>query len=106
MSTEKLVKMAKQLLEKPFWIPSVETKVFYERVHDDNEGKEEGKLIIWVSHEGDVYIKTDKHVGNSLRFRTLFGGGMSLRVRNALLLLVYAIQLDNEEKPQNFVAKR
>ena len=106
MALKDLLKAARDVLEKPFWIPELDAKTCYERVHDDCDGKEEGKIVVFFDNDGDAYVGTDKHHGLFLRFRNLIGGGMSLRVRAALMLLAWAIKLDNEEKPQIFQNKK
>lgn len=72
------------------------TNEYYARVQDDCDGDKsmEHAVRIIMDAQGDVHIGGDKRL---LRFRTYAGGGASLRVRNALLLLAEAIRLDNEE---------
>lgn len=96
---ERLLKDVRRVLENPFWIPELSSEEVYTRIHDDHDGTFEGKISIGFSHDGDAWIYVDK-AHSSLRFRTFFGGGMSERVRNALMILAYAIKLDNEKKPQ------
>lgn len=98
VSQERLIKDTRRVLENPFWIPGLDIKVFYERLHDDHDGTFKGKIIVCLDEHGDVYVGTDK--SPLLRFRNDFGGGMSLRVRNALMILAWAIKLDNEKRPQ------
>ena len=99
-SPERLIKDTRRILENPFCIPGLETDFLHERLHDDHEGSFEGKISICLSEFGDIAIGTDKHKGPFLRFRNEFGGGMSPRVRNALMILALAIKLDNEKRPQ------
>jgi hypothetical protein len=98
-SQERLIKDAKRVLENSFWIPGLETKKFYERLHDDHDGTFEGRIMVVITEHGDIGVQTD---GESLlRFRVpIIGGGMSPRVRNALMILAFAIKLDNEKEPQ------
>jgi len=100
LSQERLVGDTKRVIENPFWIPGLETDVSYERIHDDHDGTKEGRIIIQIDKMGDIWFTTDKHHGSAMRFRTSVGGGMSERVRSALMILAYAIKLDNEERPQ------
>lgn len=85
------------LLEGFFWLPSLATNVAYSRVHDDCDGDPSEILEIAVAVDGDVHILLPQ--GVSLRFRTWAGGGLSLRTRNALLVLAEAIRRDNEVAP-------
>ena len=95
VTQERLIKDAHRVLEHPFWIPELDVNVAYERLHDDHDGTFRGKINVAFSIDGDAWISVDGH--RSLRFRTYEGGGMSLRVRNALVVLALAIKLDNEE---------
>jgi len=96
---EELIKMAKIVLEEPYWIQGLSTDEYYERAHDDAEGTSTGIISVIISH-GDIFVTTDDRKRNLLRFRIDSGGGESLRVRNALMILALAIKLDNEEHPQ------
>lgn len=102
ISQERLIKDMRRVLENPFWIPDLESKTVYSRLHDDHDGNYTGELGVIFSEDTDawVYTRSTSH-GEALRFRTteLGGGGMSSRVRNALIILAYAIKLDNEERP-------
>ena len=51
-------------------------------------------VSVVFSPDGDAWVTTDPR---GCRFRTYAGGGTSLRVRNALLMLAMAIKLDNEK---------
>ena len=99
VSPDRLQKDARRVLEHPFWISDLSTDVSYERIQDDHDGTKEGRLIVQIDKNGDIWFKTDEH-RNSMRFRTFGGGGQSLHVRNALMILALAIKLDNEEHPQ------
>jgi hypothetical protein len=101
VSQERLVKDTRRVLENPFWIPDLTTQECYSRLHDDHDGTCTGTINVKFSEDGDAWLSViAEHNGQSLRFRSLFGGGMSQRVRNALMILALAIKLDNEEKPQ------
>lgn len=92
-------KQIKKLLETDFWPENLKPNQYYERVHDDHDGEFTGRVSLIFDDYGDAYLMVDEAF-KSLRFRTFGGGGMSLRVRNALLLLAIAIKMDNEERPQ------
>jgi len=99
-SIERLNKDVRRVLNNPFFVEELEAGVVYERVQDDHDGTREGRIqVMFVPHAGDIVFTTDKH-HQAIRFRTFFGGGMSPRVFNALMILAYAIKLDNEEHPQ------
>ena len=98
VSTEKLIEYARLVLENPFWIPELNDDDYYERLHDDHDETFKGKIIVCFDQFGDIRIGTDKD-RHWLRFRNSGGGGMSLRVRNAIMILALAIKLDNEEHP-------
>lgn len=93
-------KQIRKILDSDFWLPTLDTRTNYSRLHDDHDGTFEGVVSVMFGPDGDAYITTDRHVGPSLRFRMpLVGGGMSKRTRNALLILAEAIRLDNEDHP-------
>jgi hypothetical protein len=96
-SQERLVKDVRRVLEHPFWIPELVNNEVYSRLHDDHDGEFTGRVSVVFSPDSDAWIFIDKIDG--LRFRTYSGGGASLRVRNALIILALAIKLDNEEHP-------
>lgn len=106
--TRELLKISPQevtqaLLEEPFWLSTLQTNVLYQRFEDDSR---RGYIGVTFSPDSDgwieIFSKPDPNEGNSVfRFRTYFGGGQSLRVRNALMVLAEAIRLDNVEKPQH-----
>jgi len=97
---DKVSRDVSRILKKDFWLPGLVVGECYRRLHDDNDGEKEGYVIVGFLPDGDAWITTDKTRGSGLRFRTSFGGGRSLRVRNALLILAEAIRLDNEDHPQ------
>jgi hypothetical protein len=98
---ERLLKDARRVLEHHFWIPEVQTKTAYERLHDDHDGTRMGTVVVHFLENGDAILDMRRsHEARALRFRAALGGGESLRVHNALMLLAYAIKLDNEKCPQ------
>lgn len=102
-AVDPIVQRIDKLLEMPFWLSTLETGEQYQRYEDDTPL---GYLAVLFGGDGDGYITVfheqdpnDRHM--SMRFRMpMIGGGQSPRVRNALLILARAIQLDNEDKPQ------
>ena len=99
-SQKRLLRDTLRVLNNPFWIPGLEPRKAYRRLHDDHDGTREGILNVFIGPDGDSHVWIDGPEGVSLRFRNLLGGGMSLRVQNALMILALAIKLDNEERPQ------
>ena len=89
----------RELLDGDYWIPTLETKQNYRRSHDDNDGDLSQDISVIIGEDGDAHVMTNgPYDGRGyLRFRHGIGGGRSLRVRNALLILAEAIRLDNEE---------
>jgi hypothetical protein len=87
------------LLEKPFPFPDGLLDRTHSRVQDDCDGDLTQVLAVSLSHDGDAWVRTMQRLG-TLRFRSDFGGGMSPRVRNALIVLAEAIRRDNEDRPQ------
>ncbi len=105
-SQEEIIEGIYRALDHPFWIPALNGKKSFVRIHDDHEGTCKGKIGITIGKDSDVWVGVEpSHDLGSLRFRTSRGGGNSQRVRNALLILALAIKLDNEEHPQNFKSK-
>lgn len=89
------------LLEGFFFPKSIKSDVSYDRRHDDCDGENKGIISVMVYPMiSDVIVNIFPRDCSGLRFRTWEGGGMSLRVRNALLILAAAIKKDNEERPQ------
>ena len=83
--------------ETEFWLPTIKSETLYSRLHDDHDGKFDGFLGVQIDRMGDAFILPHME---TLRFRTYHGGGMSLRVRKALVVLAEAIRLDNEYNSQ------
>lgn len=100
MSGESFLKKVHEFFDSPPWLPTLKSEVSYERTHDDDDGSKKGRLSVMFGPDGDAYLMTDTRPGEALRFRTFFGGGRSLRVRDALMILAEAIRLDNEERPE------
>lgn len=69
----------------------------HRRPHDDNDGDREQCLEMTFNQFDSerVYIQLDMFGTSGLRFRNYCGGGMSLRVHNALKLCVYATTVRN-----------
>ena len=89
--------MVKKLLEEGLpWPKELPTEHSYTRLHDDHDGTMQGTLCVYFNRVGDAYISTDLPGGKPLRFRTDNGGGNSVRVRNALVLLALACKWDSE----------
>ncbi len=86
------------LIEGAYWPRSLATMRTYTRRQDDTDGETTAKhdLDVTIGIDGDMWVQAPR----LLRFRTGAGGGGSLRVRNALLVLAEAIRRDNEECPQ------
>jgi len=98
----------KVLLESHFWLKDLEPSTAYGRFDDDTYT---GHITVVFSQDGDGWLEVlsekDPEDPFSHRFRMPFhGGGQSGRVRTALLILALAIKLDNEERPQQRVARR
>lgn len=91
------------LLEGSYWLDSLSVREAYIRKQDDTDGKtgQEQELLVSIGPDGDAWVVPGGSSFESLRFRSLAGGGKSLRVRNALLILAEAIRRDNEEHPQD-----
>lgn len=89
------------LLEGAYWPSTLSTQEGYVRRQDDTDGNvgPEQELAVTFGPDGDAWVMLPGF--QSLRFRSYFGGGQSLRVRNALLVLAEAIRRDNEENPQH-----
>ena len=100
-SQDRLMKDTIRVLNNPFWINGLEAGEVYRRLHDDHDGTFTGILNVLIGPDGDCHTWTDVQPGQSLRFRVpILGGGMSPRVRNALMILAFAIKLDNDDYPQ------
>ncbi len=99
LTTGRLLRDTRRVLNSPFWIPELHTNTVYSRLHDDHDGTRKGVISVQFDQQGDAWLSTDMHRGPPLRFRMEGGGGLSLRVRNALMILAEAIRLDNLDRP-------
>ena len=88
------------LIEGAYWPPCLETRKPYCRRHDDTDGdlSVAQEISVTIGPDGDVWVAA--RGTPAMRFRMYAGGGESLRVRNALLVLAEAIRRDNEDRPQ------
>jgi hypothetical protein len=89
------------LIEGSYWPDSISTNTTYVRRQDDTDGERssEHDLVVHIGCDGDAWVRAGGSL-RTLRFRNCFGGGWSVRVRNALLVLAEAIRRDNEARPQ------
>lgn len=92
----------KRFLDRPFWLPTLDDGVVYERTQDDSEDRAAGCLRVRFSPEGDAYIGIDQT--ELIHFRNYTHGGTSLRTHAALMVLAEAIRLDNLEHAQTKTA--
>jgi len=102
LSPEEISEVVRVLLEKPAPPPlGLQWDATYSRLHDDHDGTKEGFLEVFIGPDGDIHLaaRTD---WRSLRFRNILGGGGSLRVHNALVILAEAIRQENEINPCQF----
>jgi len=91
------------LLDTPFWPPGLDLKEAYQRFGDDVNSF----LRVVFSQDGDAWpyvfhleMQHDQEHHGTPRYRTYFGGGESLRTRQAMCILAKAIAMDNAERPQ------
>ena len=85
------------VLEGCYWPEELEAEKYFFRTQDDCDGDLSSGIGVVVDAQGDVWVETVSKSLESCRYRMpLIGGGMSPRVRNALVLLALAIKLDNE----------
>lgn len=87
------------LLDGAYWPESLSVQTGYSRRQDDTDGDRSvaQDIHVYIGRDADVHVWSGH--GDPLRFRTYFGGGVSPRVRNALLVLAEAIRRDNAEFP-------
>ena len=97
LAGESLERVLDKVLESHFWPQTLSASSSHFRIHDDNDGDPHQVLAVHIAHDGDVWVLPSE---KSLRFRAPLGGGMSPRVRNALLVLAEAIRRDNEAMPR------
>lgn len=64
----------------------------YSCIHDDNNGQTDQRLKIILKKDdvSNTYFEMKTPVSPGLRFRNYAGGGASLKVHNALKVLIYA----------------
>jgi hypothetical protein len=92
-----------ELLNRDYWNEQLSDQDNFEVQTDDTDGNPEaGWLRIVIGPDSDVHIfATDNAHGEPqevrIRFRTYHGGGHSLRVRRACLILARAMQLDAQD---------
>lgn len=95
---DQVLELIPRILLSNFWLPTIHPMTCYARIHDDTDGKEAGIIKVVFSNDGDAHIWIDNCP--ALRFRMPdLGGGLSPRVRVALLILAEAIRLDNANDP-------
>ena len=87
----------KDILGDNFWLHTLKTNTEYFRTHDDCDGDLTKRTSVQFDQGGAAHICLVNMAHPACRFRTSGGGGNSLRVRNALLILAEAIRLDDEE---------
>lgn len=87
------------VLETVWWPTSLQPDQALRRTHDDCDGDLSQALCVYLARDMDVHVMVEGEAP-ALRFRAPFGGGMSPRVRNALLVLAEAIRRDNEADPR------
>lgn len=104
MSPDEASRLLDRLLDTPFWPNTLNSNEVYKTKSDDNPHSEESYLSVVFGNDGDAWVDvlswTDLNAEvftTTHRFRTYAGGGRRLRIRNALLFLARAIQLDQAE---------
>jgi hypothetical protein len=91
--------MIKQVLETPYWIPTLKADKPYFITNDDCDGKIRQGITVIIDSQGDAWVTVDGNKGyGTSRIRTFNGGGHNHRTRNALMILAEAIRLDNEKR--------
>lgn len=89
--------MIKQVLETPYWIPTLKADIPYFITNDDCDGNLHQGITVTIDCQGDAWISINGERGyQTCRIRTFNGGGHNHRTRNALMILAEAIRLDNE----------
>ena len=94
--TEVTTKQLTEILESAFFPEGIEANNCYFRTHDDCDGDRSEGINVVIGPDSDAWIAIHQR-NNSCRYRTYYGGGLSKRTRNALLILALAIKLDNDE---------
>jgi hypothetical protein len=92
-------KKIKEVLETPYWIPTLKANEPYFITNDDCDGETHEGVTVIIDSQGDAWITVagKKGYGTS-RIRNFNGGGHNHRTRNALMILAEAIRLDNEKR--------
>lgn len=93
------------LLESEYWLSSVESNFTYARIHDGIDGQNDDKndpvhyLSLFMVGYGEICISIPpREKDGCWLFRNYHGGGgQSLRVFRALIVLMEAIRRDNNE---------
>lgn len=97
-------KQLKRLLETPWCPETLTTRETYVRTQDDCDGiPTKGQLSVTFTEDGDAWLMamdSETHSMVSMRFRTMIGGGISLRTQQAIVFLAEAMRLDELEYPQ------
>ena len=95
---EEIKTKIKEVLEKPYWIPTLKADTSYFVMNDDCDGRRHEGISVLMDNQGDAWITINDERGCCFaRIRTFAGGGHNDRTRNALMILAEAIRLDNEE---------
>jgi len=88
----------KEVLETPYWIPTLKSDKSYFIANDDCDGNSHEGITVTIDYQGDAWISVNGKKGyETCRIRTFAGGGHNHRTRNALMILAEAIRLDNEK---------
>lgn len=103
VNQENVMQIIDELLDFSFWPAGISTNVVYSAQTDDSDGKPDyGWLMAQCSVDGDLHFLVSSKRGypDKIRFRTYGGGGVHLGVRNAGLVLAYAMMKDMEKRGQ------
>jgi len=101
VTSDNVMQVLDELLDLPFWPQGVHSGELYQVQTDDSDGDPDyGWLMAQFSCDGDLHMKLtcDRGIPHDIRLRTYAGGGRHLGVRNAGLILAYAMKLDMEGK--------
>lgn len=97
VTDENFMQVIDELLDLPFWPEDLNDGEIYQVQTDDTDGSPEyGWLMAQFTCDGDLHLRLtcDRGIPHDFRLRTYAGGGSHLRVRNAGLILAYAMKLD------------
>lgn len=53
---EAVLRRVRNLLENPFWLPSIPPYEQYARTHDDCDGDRNQQLVVGFSEDGDAWV--------------------------------------------------